>query len=347
MPKRDDEMEIELGAAPTAITSVVPEQRNREATQRLKIPNEESDPEWASGAMPPAQSFDATFPQAVAPKPTLRQLWRHLLHEFKKLPWGTRTVAVASASALAGLVFGLIIAPNGSGSGAAAAGVSGPAVSEDELLKHARRLTVPERDGVVHALSMKDPIAALMMLRAMGAKDHLSVDPLALALRGRLALLARDGLDALDNFEAALTAQPKLTEEPWLAGAVVQTFSANKIARTTALLGKLPKPELTSALGAACMDWQLRVRHGAADALKSFGVACPDPVGSAVLDAYQADKCEAARAVVQKLLPLATIDDRVPAALDAVSRRPSVANCVAELIPRPGATPPPPPPTTK
>lgn len=327
MPRDEDR---ELGAVPTAITSVVGEHRNREATQQIAMP----DPKWTEGALPAqAQTLDSTYPQMIAPTPTVRQrarvLSRRVVHEYKKLPSRVRTAIVAIVSALAGLIVGLIIAPSGGGAGAASA-----MRVDDDLTKHAKRLEMPERDAVVRALTVGDGLAALMMLRSMTAKDHLAADPLALALRGRLALIARDGVDALDNFEAALTAQPKLADEPWFPAAAVQTFASNKLARTTALLGKLPKDETRGALGAACMDWQYRVRHGAQDALKALGGSCPDAVGAAIVDAYQAEKCDAARAVVQKLVPLAPTDERVAGALDAISRRPSVAGCVAELLPR-------------
>ncbi|MBK7865430.1 MAG: hypothetical protein IPJ65_43900 [Archangiaceae bacterium] len=333
----DEKDDRELGAAPTAITSVVPEQRNREATQQLPIPSE-ADPPWSADALPKGatgHTMDTTYPQAIPPTPTPRQrarVWsRHLLHEFKKLPARTRTLIVVTFSVLGGLLLGLVLAPRG----APQSTLEQPGVPEPELVKHARRLSLPERAAVVRALEQGDELAALMMLRAMSVRDHLAADPLAVMLRGRLALVARDGVDALDNFEAALAAQPGLVDEQWLPAAVVQTYAANKTSRTTALLVKLPREGMQAALGAACMDWQARVRHSAADALKSFSLPCPDGIGAAVVDAYQADKCDAARAAVQKLAPLLGTDDRVAAALDAVSRRPAVASCVAELIPRP------------
>ena len=324
----DNTDESELGSAPTTVTSVVPEQRNRVPTQQ--IPATEPEPPWAQGSLPSAaQTLDQTFPQAVPPTPTPRQRVRVMLrgavHEFKKLPVSTRTAIVVAVSALGGLVLGLLIAPSGRAPARAV---------DDDLVKHARRLSLPERDAVTRSLSVSDTSAALMMLRAMGTKDRVAAEPLALALRGRLALTARDGADALDSFEAALTADPKLADEPWLPAAVVQTFAANKVGRTTALLGRLPKEASLRALEASCMDWQVRIRRGAQDALKNLGGACPDPVGALMIDAYQAEKCDAARSVVQKLVPLQPTDERVGAALDALSRRPGIANCVAELMPR-------------
>lgn len=341
----DDTDESELGSAPTTVTSVVPEQRNRVPTQQIAVPEEaepsrrkatpdargNAEPPWAESELPSAaQTLDQTFPQAIPPTPTPRQRVRVLLrlavHEFKKLPARTRTLIVVALSTLGGLVLGLLIAPSGGRAPARAI--------DDDLVKHAKRLSLPERDAVMRSLSVSDTAAALMMLRAMGTKDRVAAEPLALALRGRLALTTRDGLDALDSFETALTADPKLADEAWLPGAVVQTFAANKAGRTTALLGRLPKEPALRALEASCMDWQVRIRRGAQDALKNLGGACPDPVGALMIDAYQAEKCDAARSVAQKLLPLQPTDERVGAALDALSRRPGVANCVAELIPR-------------
>src|SRR5258706_8235377 len=224
MPIEDDS---ELGAAPTAITSVVPEQRNREVTQQMP----RADPAWAGDEVPTAQTLDTTFPQALPPTPTPRQrarvLLRRLVHEFAKLPARIRVAITVVISAMVGLIIGLIIAPSGTGSPATPT----PPL-DDELTRHGKRLSMPERDAVVRALSAADPIAALLMLRAMSPKDHLATHPVALALRGRLALTAHDGVDALDNFEAALTADPKLAAESWLPAAAVQTFGVNKIART-------------------------------------------------------------------------------------------------------------------
>jgi hypothetical protein len=171
------------------------------------------------------------------------------------------------------------------------------------------------------------------MLRAMTAKDHLGADPVAIALRGRLSLVAKDTVDALDNFETAVTAQPKLMDEAWFPAAIIQTYAANKPARTGALVSRLARPPALEALQRACSDLQYRVRHGAMDALKGMSASCSDPVSVLVLDAYQADKCDAARSVITDLLPHAATDDRVAAALDALSRRPPVAKCVADLIP--------------
>jgi hypothetical protein len=350
----DPDDDKELGGAPTAITSLVGTQHDREDTDRERGPTQQlripdiPEPEWAReritgpvSAPPVAETLmDNTYPSTTQPTPTLRQrvraLWRGVSHEFQKLPSRTRAIIVVTASVLSGLIVGLLIAPSGR-----SAAPASPLVLDDGLTAHAKRLSMPERDTVVHALQMNDPLAALMLLRAMSAKDHLATDPQGLALRGRLALHARDGVDALDNFEAAIAAQPTLTDEPWLPAAVVQTFTANKVARTTALLGKLPKTETLQALGNACMDWQGRVRRGATDVLKTMGGQCPDPIGAAIVDAYQADKCDSARTAVAKLLPQAEHDVRVAGALDALSRRPQVANCVAELIPRPAAPPPP------
>ena len=323
----DDTEDGELGSAPTTVTSVVPELRNREATQQIEVP----DPAWAAqGAVPPpVESLDQTFPSPTTPRQTPRQ-WargvvRGALSDFETLAPRTRLSVIAVASVLSGLILGLLIAPRGS---------AAPRAVDDDLVKHAKRLSLTERDAVMRALSVSDVAAALMMLRAMGVKDRVAAEPLALALRGRLALAAKDTLDALDSFEAAVSADAHLVREAWLPTAVVQTFAANKPARTSALLGKLPPTEAVLALQAACMDWQVRVRRAAQDALKNLGSACPDPVGALTLDAYQAEKCDAARAVVQKLVPLAPTDERVGAALDALSRRPGVATCVAELIPR-------------
>ncbi|MBL8952821.1 MAG: hypothetical protein JNK82_18715 [Myxococcaceae bacterium] len=330
MPEDTDESE--LGAGPTAVTAVVPDQRNKLSTQEVSVP----DPAWAEGSLPPppVATLDATFPSmALPPSPPsqkARMFFRSFVHEFRKLPSRTRAAIIAVSAALFGLIVGLLIAPSG---GSSAAGAF--AKPDEDLIAHAQRMTLAERDAVVRSLSVADTTAALMMLRAMGTKDHVAQDPLAQLLRARLALVAKDGTDALDNFESALTANPKLAEqEPWLASAVVQTFAANKPTRTNGLLARLPKADAQAALERACMDWQGRVRRPAQDALKALGGACPDVVGSLMLDAYQAEKCDAARAVVQKLVPLAPTDERVGAALDAISRRPPVAGCVAELLPR-------------
>ncbi len=323
----EDTDESELGAGPTAVTAVVGEQRNKQQTQQIPA----HDPAWAEASLPPppVATLDATFPSMHVPEPSSRQragmFWRSMAHEFRKLPSRTRAAIVAVSAALFGLIVGLLIAPSG--------GAARPHADE-ELLSHARRMTIAERDAVVRSLSVADTTAALMMLRAMGTKEHVAADPVAQLLRARLALVARDGVDALDNFESALAASPKLADEPWLAAAVVQTFSSNKPSRTNGLLARLPKADAVAALERACMDWQVRVRRGAQDALKALGGACPDVVGSLMLDAYQAEKCDAAKAVVQKLVPLAPTDERVGAALDAISRRPPVAGCVADLVPR-------------
>jgi len=290
------------------------------------------DPKWAEDSLPPppVATLDTTYPSVVQPTPTPKQrarmLWRSMVHEFKKLPSRTRAAVIALSAGLTGLIFGLLIAPGGSRTASARA--------DEDLIGHAQRMTITERDAVVRSLSVADTTAALMMLRAMGTKEHVAGDPVAQLLRARLALGARDGLDALDNFESALNANAKLASEPWLAAAVVQTFAWNKPSRTNGLLARLPKADAQRALESACMDWHARVRRLAQDALKAMGAACPDVVGSLMLDAYQADKCDAARTVVQKLVPLAPTDERVGAALDAISRRPPVAGCVAELLPR-------------
>ncbi len=320
----DDTDDGELGNAPTTVTSMVEGPKERGATQQIPV-----DPKWSSEPPSAAATLDQTFPASTQPDPTLKQrvrmLVRSAVHEFRKLPSGTRTGLVAGVSVLCGLIIGLLIAPRGAPSARP---------GDEDMVKHAKRLSLAERDAVVRALSVGDTTAALMMLRAMGTKDKVSAEPLALALRGRLAIVARDGVDALDSFEAALAADAKLGSEPWLGPAVVQTFASNKIHRTTALLTKLPKEDAVRALEGACMDWQLRVRRNAQDALKNLGGQCPDPVGALMLDAYQAEKCDAARAAAQKLVPLQAADERVGAALDALSRRPSVSSCVAELIPR-------------
>lgn len=332
MPKEPEE----LGAttSPTAVTSVVESPRDSQPTAESSV-----DPKWAES---PSLGFAATVlsqkQPAEGPVPAAgASFWRHTVHEYKKLPSRTRSIIVVSAALIWGLVLGLLVAPKGKS-----------VAPEDELVQHAQRLAMPERGAIAKSLELSDPYSALAMLRAMSAKEHLDADPLGRALRGRLALLARDPVDALDNLELAVARDVKMLNEPWLAPAVVQTFqSAKTHARTHALLARLPRADVLAALKGACLDWQFRVRHAASDSLESNQHKCPDVVGSTVLDGWQADRCDTARAAVARLLALPGPDDRVTAALDAMSRRPSIANCVADLIPRAGPlmVPPPPAPT--
>ena len=91
---------------------------------------------------------------------------------------------------------------------------------------------------------------------------------------------------------------------------------------------------LIELLRTASADNSWRVRHGAADTLKGLGEPIPDPVGFLILDAWQTDRCEVQRAAVSKLRAPAMSDDRIPAALESLVRRPGLQGCLDDLVPR-------------
>ncbi len=243
--------------------------------------------------------------------------------QWKRLPRTAQLGVFGGAIFLAGLLLGLIVSRTGT--------TPSPA---SELAAFAKSVSAAEAEVARGALLNGDVVSAYAVFKTPAAYDHLRADPRAQALRARLALLNRDPSDALDWLEQALGNEPKLASQAWVGDAVVQTYGANKPARTTSLLGRLPKDAAHAALVTGCTDWQYRVRHGAADALKGQSESCPDAVGFLVLDAWELDRCDAARPVVKQLAGYAQTDPRVPGVLDAVSRRDALRGCVGDLIPK-------------
>lgn len=260
-----------------------------------------------------------TKASAAVTKPTATAA---LLKVWSRLPPRAQPVIAGATLLLLGLVLGLLTHGRGS------------KVGEDPLLRFAKRVKAPEGEAARRALAVGDDVSALAIFRTPEAYDHLRADPVAEALRGRLALAVHDPSDALDWLEQGLASSADLPTEDWAADAVVQTFGANKPARTTALLQRLPKVAATAALRAACADWQYRVRHGAADQLRAQGDNCPDPTGFLILDAWQLDRCDTARPVLKALAAAGATDERVAPVLDAVARRTSLQGCTADFLPR-------------
>ncbi len=276
-----------------------------------------------AAAVPAGAAFSSVEPLARPPGSRLRSFARRAAERWRALPAGARAAVAGGALFVLGLLLG--------GPLFHARGASPTA----ELARFARRVHAPEGETARRALALNDVASALAAFRTPEAYDHLRADPPAEALRARLALATHDSADALDWLEQALGNAPSLASEDWAADAVVQTYGANKPARSGALLARLPRSAATAALRSACSDWQYRVRHGAADALRAQGDSCPDPTGLLILDAWQLDRCEAARPVVKSLVAAAQSDDRVPPVLSVISRRSNIGGCVADLLPRP------------
>lgn len=246
---------------------------------------------------------------------------------WKRLPFPGQLGIFGGALFLVGLVLGIIVARPGTAATPAA-----------ELAAFAKGVSAAEGDTARAALLNGDVVSAYAVFKTPGAYDHLRADPKAQALRARLALINHEPSDALDWLEQAFANDTSLASQRWAADAAVQTFGANKPARTTSLLGRVPKKAAHQALELGCSDWQYRVRHAAADALKAESGACPDPVGFLVLDAWELDRCDVARPVVKQLSGYAQTDARVPPVLDAVSRREALRGCVGDLIPKASAS---------
>lgn len=247
--------------------------------------------------------------------------------QWKRLPRAAQLSVFGAAVFLSGLLLGVIVARPGATATPAA-----------ELAAFAKSVSAAEGPAARAALLQGDVVSAYAAFKTPGAYDHLRADPKAQALRARLALINHEPSDALDWLEQALGNDSSLTSQHWVADAVVQTFAASKPARTTSLLGRVPKKAAHQALEQGCSDWQYRVRHAAADALKAESAACPDPVGFLVLDAWELDRCDVARPVVKQLSGYAQTDARVPPVLDAVSRREALRGCVGDLIPKASAS---------
>jgi hypothetical protein len=291
-----------------------------------------TDPAWTqdtSGELkepsPSAPSLPAPAEPAGRTVPFPTALLAHLNGLLDRIPSRLRGPLALGATALLGVLLGALLF-HGSGGGAAAN-------PDAELIRFSKRVTAPEGELARRSLEKSDELSALAAFRNAAAYEHLRADPMAQALRARLSLVTKDPNDALDWLEQALAIDPKLGDEPWAADAVVQTFGANKPARTGALLARLQKPAQLKALREGCSDWQYRVRHGAADALKPLNEVCPDPIGFLIADAWQLDKCDQARAVVQKLTSGAQ-DERIPPVLDVLARRPGVGPCISDLLPK-------------
>jgi hypothetical protein len=302
-----------------------------EATEVHQVASEtgptNTDPAWASDsgvvtgpdqpAIAPPEPARRTVPFSTAVLDTLRGV-------LDRIPTRLRGPLALGGTALLGVLLGALLFHGGGGASAN---------PDAELIKFSKRVTAPEGELARRALEKSDELSALAAFRNAAAYERLRADPMAQALRARLSLVTKDPNDALDWLEQALALEPKLAEEPWAADAVVQTFGANKPARTGALLARLPKPAQVKALRDGCNDWQYRVRHGAADALKPLNEVCPDPIGFLIADAWQLDKCDQARAVVQKLTTGAQ-DERIAPVLDVLARRPGVGPCISDLLPK-------------
>lgn len=247
--------------------------------------------------------------------------WSRLTAELERLPPGGRRLVVGS----------LLI---GAGAAVALVASRGGRAPDEELERWARRIAAPEGELVRSALASGDALSALAVLRSSAAKDRLRADPAALAVRARLALGAREPSDALDSLELAITEHPKLVKEAWVAESIIQTFNAGRPARTGLLLARVARTTSVGLLRTASADWSWRVRHGAADALNQLGEAPPDPVGFLIFDAWQTDRCDVQRAAVAKLRAPGVTDERIPAALEALARRPGLQGCIDDLLPR-------------
>jgi hypothetical protein len=250
--------------------------------------------------------------------------------QWKRLPRSAQLGLFGALLFFIGLMLGVL----GSRSGSASTSANTAA----ELAAFAKGVSAAEGETARSALLNGDVVSAYAVFKTAGAYDHLRADPRAQALRARLALINHDPSDALDWLEQALGNEPSMASQRWVGDAVVQTFGANKPGRTTSLLGRVPKKAAHDALVLGCTDWQFKVRHSAADALKAQSDACPDPVGFLVLDAWELDRCDVARPVVKQLSTYAQSDARVPAVLDAVSRRDALKGCVGDLIPKASAS---------
>ncbi len=155
--------------------------------------------------------------------------------------------------------------------------------------------------------------------------------------RAAAAVQMREFGEALEALERARAATPAIAADATFVALSLQTFNAGRAARSAALLAQTPKDEAISALQQASLDWSYRVRHGAADLLKTIGVGLEDPIGFGLLDVWQLERCDQRRATASKLLATHARDARLVAGLDAAARRPADEGCLRDLLSAPSA----------
>ena len=136
----------------------------------------------------------------------------------------------------------------------------------------------------------------------------------------------------LEALEIAIKTDPAIAQDEDFLRLALQSFNAGRPARSQYLLQAADKKTLDPLLQHATADYSYRIRHGAADVLKSQGTAVSDPVPMMLLDVWQLERCDARRAVANKLLASSPGDLRVMGGIDAVARRPADEGCLKGLV---------------
>lgn len=148
----------------------------------------------------------------------------------------------------------------------------------------------------------------------------------------RAAVAMGEYVEMLEALEIAVKTDPAIAQDQDFVRLALQSFNAGKPARSQYLLQRADRKTLDPLLQQATGDYSYRIRHGAADVLKSQGTAVEDPVPMLLLDVWQLERCDARRAVATKLIASSPGDLRVMGGIDAVARRPADDGCLKGLV---------------
>lgn len=154
-------------------------------------------------------------------------------------------------------------------------------------------------DAAAGTLARGEELAALHVLRAAGDSE-----PRVLLARAQLALRLGLPVEALGALERAAMVDPDILDHDAFAHAVVEAYASGRVARVAALVDRLPPAVAMARLEEATTHLNQRIRRGAVAALAARGVIPPRLFAAAVLDAWQADRCETRRMAVARALEL-------------------------------------------
>lgn len=175
----------------------------------------------------------------------------------------------------------------------------------------------------------RDLVSLLVQTRQA---DKLGAGSAAAVEHARAAVAMGEYGEMLEALEIAVKTDPAIAKDEDFLRLALQSFNAGKPGRSQYLVQGADRKTLDPVLQLTTADYSYRVRHGAADILKSQGTAVADPVPMLLLDVWQLERCDARRAVANKLIASSPGDLRVTAGIDAAARRPMDDGCLKGLV---------------
>lgn len=179
----------------------------------------------------------------------------------------------------------------------------------------------------------RDLVSLLVQTRQA---DRIGAGAAAAVEHARAAVAMGEYVEMLEALEIAVKTDPNIAQDEDFLRLALQSFNAGRPARSQYLFQQTEKQTLEPLLQQATRDYSYRIRHGAADVLKAQGTVVADPVPMLLLDVWQLERCDARRAIANKLIASSPGDLRVMAGIDAVARRPADEGCLKGLVRVPG-----------